>query len=79
MTKQIIYFDMDGVLVDLAKRIAEYPKEYIAGFEADDAIEQLPNLFSAAVPIKGAIEAFNKFCESDRYDCYILSTAPWFP
>ena len=77
MSKQIVYFDMDGVLVDLAKKIATYPKEIVAGFEAIDAIEQLPDLFSGAVPIKGAIEAFNKLCESNKYDCYILSTAPW--
>ena len=27
--------------------------------------------------MKNAIEAFTKLCESDKYDVYILSTAPW--
>ena len=29
MSKKIIYFDMDGVLVDLAAKIATYSKDFI--------------------------------------------------
>ena len=77
MTKKIIYFDMDGVLVDLAAKIAEYPAEVVAKFEKDDMVDQMPALFLDPPPIKGAVDAFNKFVNSDKYDVYILSTAPW--
>ena len=77
MTKKIIYFDMDGVLVDLAAKIAEYPAEVVAKFEKDDMVDQMPSLFLDPPPIKGAVDAFDKFVNSDKYDVYILSTAPW--
>lgn len=77
MSKKIIYFDMDGVLVDLAAKIAEYPAEVVAKFEKDDMVDQMPALFLDPPPIKGAVEAFNSFVNSDKYDVYILSTAPW--
>lgn len=77
MTKKTIYFDMDGVLVDLAAKIAEYPAEVVAKFEKDDMVDQMPSLFLDPPPIKGAVDAFNKFVKSDKYDVYILSTAPW--
>ena len=77
MTKKIIYFDMDGVLVDLATKIAEYPAEVVAKFEKDDMVDQMPALFLDPPPISGAVDAFNKFVNSDKYDVYILSTAPW--
>jgi 5'(3')-deoxyribonucleotidase len=77
MNKKIIYFDMDGVLVDLAAKIAEYPTDVVAKFEKDDMVDQMPALFLDPPPIKGAVEAFNSFVNSDKYDVYILSTAPW--
>jgi 5'(3')-deoxyribonucleotidase len=68
---------MDGVLVDLAAKIAEYPTDVVAKFEKDDMVDQMPALFLDPPPIKGAVEAFNSFVNSDKYDVYILSTAPW--
>ena len=75
--KKIIYFDMDGVLVDLAAKIATYDKDYIVTCEKDDTVDCIPDLFLNPPPIAGAIDAFNKFVKSDKYDVYILSTAPW--
>ena len=76
-SKKIIYFDMDGVLVDLAAKIATYDKDYIATCQKDDTIDCIPDLFLNPHPMAGAIDAFNKFVNSDKYDVYILSTAPW--
>ena len=75
--KKIVYFDMDGVLVDLAQKINSFPPEVVKQFEALDMIEQLPAIFLDPDPIAGAVDAFNKICESDKYEGYILSTAPW--
>jgi 5'(3')-deoxyribonucleotidase len=77
LEKKIIYIDMDGVLVDLAAKISEYPPEVVAQFEKDDMVDQMPALFLDPPPMKGAIDAFSKLIESDKYDVYILSTAPW--
>ena len=77
MDKKIIYFDMDGVLVNLAQKINKFPEEVIEHHEQLDMIEQLPGIFKDPDPIPGAVDAFNKLFTSDKYDCYILSTAPW--
>ena len=76
-SKKIIYFDMDGVLVDLHKKIQEYPADAIKRAEELDLVDQMPGLFLDPPPVPGAVDAFNKFVNSDKYDVYILSTAPW--
>ena len=58
-----LYIDMDGVLVDLQSHL--------------DAPGWRKDIFRNPPPMKNAIEAFTKLCESDKYDVYILSTAPW--
>ena len=65
MRKEIIYFDMDGVLADYegAANYKDNPEKETNGF------------FTNLEPIKGAVEAFKKL--SEHYDCYFLSTAPW--
>ena len=71
--REIVYVDMDGVLVDfesgLARLTEEQKREY-AG-----RLDEVPGLFALMDPIDGAIEAFIKLTE--HYDVYIHSTAPW--
>ena len=62
-TTKTLYIDMDGVLVDLKSNL--------------DKQGWHQNVFKDPPPIDGAVEAFNKLCQSDKYDVYILSTAPW--
>ncbi len=62
-TTKTLYIDMDGVLVDLQSHL--------------DAHGWRKDIFRNPPPMKNAIEAFTKLCESDKYDVYILSTAPW--
>jgi 5'(3')-deoxyribonucleotidase len=63
MKTKVIYIDMDGVLVDLQSNLDKQ------GWHQD--------VFKDPPPIDGAVKAFNELCESDKYDVYILSTAPW--
>ena len=63
MKTKVIYIDMDGVLVDLQPTLAK------KGW--------YQSIFKDLPPMKDAVESFNKLCESDKYDVYILSTAPW--
>lgn len=74
MHKQIIYFDMDGVLVDIHSEILKkYGKE--GELRIGDILDEDPSVFMDAKPIEGAVEAFKHL--STLFDVYILSTAPW--
>jgi 5'(3')-deoxyribonucleotidase len=78
MKKQIVYVDMDGVLVDLAQRIQAFKTNGLLGQlgQANDfEVDEVPGLFKDPFPIKGAIEGYKRLCK--KYDVYILSTAPW--
>lgn len=73
MTKKIVYFDMDNVLVDFQSgldKVDEETRRAYAGHEDD-----IPGVFALMDPVPGAIEAVHEIAE--KYDCYILSTAPW--
>ncbi len=71
--KKILYIDMDNVLVDFPsafpKLSVEIKKEY------EDRLDEVPSIFSLMEPMPGAVEAFKQL--SEKYDSYILSTAPW--
>jgi 5'(3')-deoxyribonucleotidase len=71
--KKILYIDMDGVLVNFQSgidRLTDAEK-----IEYKDQEKNAPHIFSKMEPIEGAIEAYKILAE--RYDTYILSTAPW--
>jgi 5'(3')-deoxyribonucleotidase len=74
MSRQIVYVDMDGVLVDIEGRIEEVYGT--SGLEKiGELLDEDSDLFLRAKPLPGAIEGFKKL--SEKYDVYILSTAPW--
>ena len=62
--KDLLYCDLDGVIVDYDKFI-----------HLSKAERSLPGFFANLPTIEGAIEAFKKLDE--KFDVYILSTAPW--
>lgn len=77
-SKQIVYIDMDGVLVDLESEITKHKQhnpELVAELGSD--LDKIPNLFKDPKPIFGAIDAFKILCATEHLDVYILSTAPW--
>ena len=73
MEKNIVYIDMDNVLVDFQSGIDETEDKILAEYEG--RLDEVPHIFSKMKPISGAIEAFRAL--SEKYDCYILSTSPW--
>jgi len=72
MEKSIIYIDMDNVLVDFNSAVEQLSQETLDIYKYK---EDVPGIFSLMKPLKGAVEAFDYL--ADRYDVYILSTAPW--
>ena len=73
MKKRILYFDMDGVLVDFGSALKKQPSEILEQYKGHE--DDIPGLFGQMEPIDGAIDAVHKLAE--KYDCYVLSTAPW--
>lgn len=70
---QIVYVDMDNVLVDFPWGIDQLSEELKKEYEGD--LDEIPNFFRNLPPIDGAIEGFRQL--SEQYETYILSTAPW--
>ena len=73
MKKRILYFDMDGVLVDFGSALKKQSSEILEQYNGHE--DDIPGLFGQMEPIDGAIDAVHKLAE--KYDCYVLSTAPW--
>ncbi|MCK0159635.1 5' nucleotidase, NT5C type [Allomuricauda sp. F6463D] len=71
--KKIIYIDMDNVLVDFKTGIDKLDKNIIHEYEG--RLDEVPNIFSLMEPYPNAIRSVQEL--SDKYDLYILSTAPW--
>lgn len=73
MNKPILFFDMDNVLVNFQSGIDRLDEATKQAYEGH--IDDVPGIFALMDPMPGAIEAVKKLRE--RYDLYILSTAPW--
>ena len=71
--EKILYVDMGNVLVDFPSGIAKLSSETVAEFEG--RLDEVPGIFSLMDPMPNAIESFETLAQ--RYDTYILSTAPW--
>jgi 5'(3')-deoxyribonucleotidase len=79
MNKKILYFDMDGVLVDLETNIQEFFKhnpEQAKG-QYKHRPDLIPNLFLDPPAVEGAIEAVKKLEESGKFEMFIATAAPW--
>lgn len=84
MTKKILFFDMDNVLVDFesgVKKLDEATKQEYGEYYDSDGVkheahyDDVPGIFALMEPMDGADKAVEKLAE--KYDVYILSTAPW--
>ena len=73
MNKNILYFDMDNVLVNFQSGLDQLSEETLHEYAGQ--LDNVPGLFSLMDPLDGALEAYMTL--SNRYDSYILSTAPW--
>ena len=73
MTKKILYFDMDNVLVNFQSGLDLLSEEVLQQYEGQ--LDNIPSVFSLMKPLDGALEAYTILAST--YDSYILSTAPW--
>jgi len=76
--KKVLWIDMDGVLVDFSanvKRITENDA-YIARIYKGKE-DRIPGVFRNPQPVEGAIEAIHKLYNSNKFDMFIATAAPW--
>lgn len=85
MTIEKIYFDMDGVLADFDRGVAELclmekQEQGEAGTKSDeelwDAIRAVDNFYDRLQPISGAVEMFKAIYSVYGDRCEILSAVP---
>ena len=72
---KIIYIDLDGVVADFEKGRSEHPLSTITPYKGRP--DKLPGVYENLEPIAGAIDAVNYLLNSEDFDVYFLSTAPW--
>ena len=73
MKTEILYIDMDNVLVDFPSAFKKLSKEKLKEYKG--RLDEVPGIFSLMEPLEGAKDAFDVLAA--EYDTYILSTAPW--
>jgi len=71
--KEIVYIDMDNVLVDFKTGIDRLEEEVIKKYEG--ILDEVPGIFALMDPMPDAIKAVRRLAK--HYDLYVLSTAPW--
>jgi len=73
--KKIVYIDMDGVIADFDKARREHPLSKQTPYKGRP--DRIPGIYKDLEPVEGALDAVNQLLEDDRFEVYILSTAPW--
>ena len=71
--KPIIYFDMDGTVVDFQSGIDRLSDDDKVAYEGK--YDEHPMIFTLMDPMVGAIEAVETL--RHHFDIYVLTTSPW--
>ena len=75
MTKKILYFDMDGVLVNFMSGFEKLDADIREKHKDMEDLDEIEGIFALMDPQPGALEAVKKL--APHYDIYVLSTSPW--
>jgi 5'(3')-deoxyribonucleotidase len=73
--KKVVYFDMDGVLVNFQSGIDQL--DLYHKIEYKENYDEVPGIFGTMKPNEDMVDLFNAMTSDERYECYVLSTAPW--
>ena len=73
--KKVLFIDLDGVIADFITAMNFHPLRKISPY--DEHPDTIPGIFRNLNPIIGAIEAVKILLDSNQYEVYFLSTAPW--
>ena len=73
--KKILYIDLDGVVADFVSAMNSHPLRNEAPYNKYP--DKIPGIFRNLKPIEAAISSVEKLLQSEKYEVYFLSTAPW--
>lgn len=71
-----LFIDMDGVLADFDVGVKNYEKVFGPILSADD-LDSIPDLYLNLPVFPGALGAITKLYNSNKYDMFVATTAPW--
>ena len=78
MSKEIIYIDMDGVLVDLRNNIDKWFQAHPKLINKyKDFPDHIPGIFRDPPPIENSIESVFRIDESKKFQLFIATSSPW--
>jgi 5'-nucleotidase len=72
---KLLYIDLDGVIADFISAMNAHPLRNESPYNKDP--DTIPGLFRNLKPIESAISSVEKLLQSQKYEVYFLSTAPW--
>ena len=75
--KKIVFIDMDGVIVDFGHEVNKVKNDLNVPIHLKSSPDQIDGIFKNPPPVDGAIESINKLNDSNLYDLFIATTAPW--
>ncbi len=75
--KKIVFIDMDGVIVDFGHEVNKVKNDLNIPIHLRSSPDQIDGIFKNPPPVDGAIESINKLNDSNLYDLFIATTAPW--
>ncbi len=73
--KKLLHIDLDGVIADFISAMHSHPLREIPPY--DEHPDTIPHIFRNLQPIESAVTAVQKLLNSNKYEIYFLSTAPW--
>ena len=73
--KKLLLIDLDGVIANFISAMHSHPLREIPPY--DEHPDTIPNIFQNLNPLPNSIQAVNTLLNSDKYEIYFLSTAPW--
>ena len=74
--EEVIYIDMDGVIVDFGYQVELVNNDPKISDSLKSSPDQIEGVFKN-LPIKNSIESIIKLHNSELYDLFIATTAPW--
>lgn len=76
--KEILYLDMDGVLVNLDQAIKQWYDRFPHLKERYHLFpDHIHGIFRDAKPIDGAVNGVHELMKSGKYDLFVATAAPW--
>ncbi|WP_088323874.1 5' nucleotidase, NT5C type [Polaribacter tangerinus] len=75
--KKTVFIDMDGVIVDFGYQVKKINADETIAPELKKNPDLVKDVFKDPPPIQGAIDAIKKLYQSNKYNLFIATTAPW--